>query len=166
VKLLDAPTLRFFPGGAGSLSLSCGKDKTYPSIRCIALFPISDPHRLISVQAARDEGERYEEVGILASLEDLAQPCRQLVAEDIRLRYFVPEILTILKIAGKRGVETWRVLTDRGEKIFGVIDKHENVTMTDNGIIFITDIDRLRYKITDYRTLPAQSRGLLEKVLL
>jgi hypothetical protein len=166
VKLLDPHTLNFFSSDTGSLSMSCGKGTVYPSVRCIALFPISDPHRLISIQASRDGGERHEEIGILASLADLAPRNRHLVSEDIRFRYFVPEILSILKISRKHGIETWRAVTDRGEQSFGVIDKHENVVMTDNGTIFITDIDRLRYKITDHHTLPARSRGLLDKVLL
>jgi hypothetical protein len=166
VKLLDTKTLRFSSNGPGFLSLSCGREKNFPTVRCVSLFPISDPHRLISIQAARDESGRYEEVGILADLADLAPPYQRLVAEDIRYRYFVPEILHILKIAKKRGVESWRVVTDRGGKTFSVIDKHENIVMTDGGIIFIIDVDRFRYKITDYRALPAQSRGLLDKVLL
>ena len=164
MKLLEAAAMRFFKGADGVLKVSAADGTVYQSVRCVPLFPISDPDRHVSVQT--ETGTEHEEVGIVPNVCDLASLQQRLVREDISFRYFVPEIIDIAEITCKRGVETWQVMTDRGDTTFSLTDKNENIVMTDKGVLFLTDLERFRYKISNQQTLPHGARALLDKVLL
>ncbi|HEX9973453.1 MAG TPA: DUF1854 domain-containing protein, partial [bacterium] len=60
----------------------------------------------------------------------------------------------------------WQVVTDKGEKTFFVQDVKENVIIRESGLILITDIDKCRFQIRDYRKLPLKARLELEQTLL
>ena len=54
----------------------------------------------------------------------------------------------------------------KGEKTFIVQDVKENVIIRDAGLIVITDVDKCRYQIRDFRNLPTKARMELERTLL
>jgi Domain of unknown function (DUF1854) len=149
-------------GGAPRVRLADGQD--FRDVAFVQLFPNTDPRRYICVR--QKQGTEYAEIGIIRDLMALPENARNLVLEDIRLRYFVPGITEIASITTRRGADTWIVETDRGRASFTVRERSENVTATDQGIVLITDTDKCRYKIADIRALPLKSRGFLEKVLM
>ena len=57
-------------------------------------------------------------------------------------------------------------MTDKGEKTFFVQDVKENVIIRESGLIVITDIEKCKYQIRDYRKLPTKARVELEQTLL
>jgi hypothetical protein len=167
MRLLEPRQLTFYRDAAERLCVCVAEETTYQAVRCVALFPISEPDRHISLQIPGPQPTApFEEIGILTELGGLPPAQQRLAREDMLQRYFVPEITDILKIQKKGGVETWQVLTDRGGQSFAITDKHENISMTDKGVVFIVDTARLRYKISHYQSLPARARAMLEKVLL
>jgi hypothetical protein len=164
MKYLDVSQLVFRQTAGGMLSLDVEQDAAYPDISCVQLFPLSHPLRYVSVCEKRGGGVR--ELGIIRDCADLAQPQRDLVLRHIRLSYFVPEITDILRIAGRRGIDTWDVQTDRGNTTFTVQDRKENVSLTDQGVVFVVAVDKCRYKISRPGLLPPRARALLDKNLL
>jgi hypothetical protein len=164
MKYLDVSQLVFRQTAGGMLSLDVGQDAAYPDISCVQLFPLSHPLRYVSVCERCGGGLR--ELGVVRDCADFAQQQRELVLRHIRLSYFVPEITDILRISGRRGTDTWDVETDRGNTTFTVQDHKENVSLTDQGVVFVVAVDKCRYKISRPGLLPPRARALLDKNLL
>lgn len=164
MKLLNPDELIFEQGENGFLRLKLNDDKVFELVECTPLFPLTEPDAYISVFIRNNDGG--EEIGIIKNIKDLPSDQRRLVHEEIQFRYFSPEIIDIKKITSKYGVNEWQVVTDKGEKTFFVQDVKENVIIRENGLIVITDIDKCRFQIRDYRKLPTKARLELEQTLL
>ena len=164
MRILDPNTITFEQCETGYLSLRLDDDTTYEAVECIPLFPFSLPKQFITVACKKDNV--LEEIGIIEKLEALPQKQQALVNNDIRLRFFTPEITDVAKVVSKHGTAEWNVTTDSGEKSFFVGDPRENILFRDNGLILVTDINRCRYQIADYRRMPPKAQAILEKLLL
>ncbi len=164
MNLLNPNELTFEQAENSFLRLMMKNGEIFEKIECTPLFPLSKPDKYISISYQKEKG--VEEIGIIKSLKDLPADQRRLVENEIQFRYFSPHITDIRKITSKYGVDQWEVLTDRGEKTFFVQDTKENVMIQENGLIIITDIDKCRFQIRDYRQLPAKARFHLESTLL
>ena len=164
MKLLDAKKLTFRRTDAGTLDLVREDGTLVENVHCIPLFPLSAAGSYISV--AFRKGRELEEVGVIRHVRDLPPEQQKLVREDIRFRYFVPEITDVKKV--QRSIGSWEfdVMTDRGERTFIVRHRRENIRAKDNGQIMITDVEKCRYRIPDRGKLPSRARVELDKVLL
>ena len=164
MKILDHNKIRFEMSESGTLNITLENKKVIEKVCCIPMFPFSDADNFISVVC--EKGSEFEEIGIIRHFKELPSDQQKLVRENIKFRYFVPEITDIKKIRDAHGLWEWDVVTDRGEKSFYLRDTRENITIKDDGRIIVTDIEKCRYKITGYRELPAKARVELDRVLL
>jgi hypothetical protein len=163
MKTLDASNISV-EQSPDTMTVTLDNGQPYHDVAFTQMFPHSDPVHYLSVRAR--QGTDYVEIGIIKDLESMPVDLRQLILDDIRRRYFLPLIIEIASIRTASGTDTWIVETDRGPKTFTVRERSENVTSTDLGVVMITDTDKCRYKIADFRALPVKSRMLLEKVLM
>ncbi|MCU0646116.1 MAG: DUF1854 domain-containing protein [bacterium] len=164
MKILNPDELNFEQGENGFLRLKLTDEKVFELVECTPLFPLTQIDEYISVSTRNDNGS--EEIGIIKNLRDLPSDQQRLVKDEIQFRYFSPDIIDIKKITSKYGVNEWQVVTDKGDKTFFVQDVKENVIIRESGLIVITDIDKCRFQIRDYRTLPSKARLELEQTLL
>ncbi len=164
MKLLNTDELTFEQTENGFLRLKLNNKTIYERVECRPLFPLSDPNGYISI--SREGASDIKEIGIIKSLKKLSAKQRSYVEKEIQFRYFSPKIINIKKITSKYGVEQWEVMTDKGNKTFILQDVKENIIIRDSGLIVITDIEKCRYQIRDYRKLPAKARVELERTLL
>jgi hypothetical protein len=164
MKLLNPDELLFEQDQNGFLQLKLSDGTVYETVECHPLFPLSNPDAYIAISTQKESN--VEEIGIVRSLKELSTSQRSLVEKEIQFRYFSPEIIDIKKITSKYGVVQWEVITDKGAKTFMVQDIKENVAIRDSGLIVITDIEKCRYQIRDYRKLPSKARMELEQTLL
>lgn len=164
MKLLNPDELNFEQGANGFLRLTLKGENVFELVECTPLFPLTQLDAYVSVSTRNDAGS--EEIGIIKNLKELPSDQQRLVKDEIQFRYFSPEIIDIKKITSKYGVNEWHVVTDKGEKTFFIQDVKENVIIHESGLIAITDIDKCRFQIRDYRTLPAKARLELEQALL
>ena len=164
MKFLNPDDIVFERGENGFLRLKVKDGAWIDMVECTPLFPLSQPDVFISV-ATRNEKES-KEIGFIARLAKLSREQRAIVKSEIQFRYFSPEIIDIKKISTKYGVHQWQVITDRGEKSFLVQEIKENIIIRDNGLIVITDIDKCKYQISDFRKLPAKALHELEEKVL
>ena len=162
--LLNPNDITFKRAENGFLQLEKNDGQIFETVECTPLFPLSKPDRFISV-TSRTNGE-VKDLGIIANLKALVKNQQALVREEIEIRYFSPEIIDIKKITSQYGVNEWNVITNKGEKIFLVRDIKENIIIRESGFISITDIDKCRYQISNYRKLPAKAQMELEQNLL
>jgi hypothetical protein len=164
MNILNPNEITFEQAENSFLRVKMKNGEIIEKIECTPLFPLSKPDSYISVSHRKEKG--VDEIGILKSLKVLSAEQRVLVENEIQFRYFSPYITDIRKITSKYGVDQWEVVTDRGEATFFVQDTKENVMIQENGLIIITDIDKCRFQIRDYRQLPAKARFYLENTLL
>jgi len=136
----------------------------YRNVRCAPLFPLSGREGYVSV--LRKKEKEYEELGIIKDLAAFPVEQQEIVRADVGFRYFVPEITDIVKVTRRSGLEEWQVKTDKGDRTLSIRDKKESVLLTDHGIVFITDADKCRYKISDYKSMKEKSRDMVERMLL
>ena len=138
--------------------------KTYKNVNFLLLFPFTDLENHVS--AVIRKGAEYTEIGIIRHLKSLPKTMSQYVREDLKLRYFVPEIIEINSITTRYWFHKFDVKTDRGNKIFYLRNVRENVRFKADSSIVITDMEKCRYKIPDYDNLSAKTRAELDRILL
>lgn len=164
MNILDPKKIRIEKSEKNLLTLIAQDGKKYKKINFLLLFPFTDHENYVS--AVIRNGAEYIEIGIIRHLKELPGRMRQYVREDLKLRYFVPEIKDIKSITTKHWFHKFDVKTDRGEKIFYLRNVRENVRFKADSSIVITDMEKCRYKIPDYDSLSPKARAELDRILL
>jgi len=164
MKILDPEKIFFTRDQNTTLDITLEDGSVVENVYCVRLFPLTEPRTYISIVHRKDN--QLTEIGIIKHLKQLPSQQQALVIEDIRLRYFVPEIRDIIKIIPRHGLFEWHVVTERGNKPFFLRSSRENIHTTEGGMIIITDVEKCRYIITNLRKLPKKAQIELDKVLL
>jgi hypothetical protein len=163
MNLLHPDNVTFSRSPEGELRLALPDGTEYAPVVCRRLFPLTDPDQYISIQKP---GEREQsEVGIIRALKELPGEQRRIVVDDLQHQHFLPEIVAVDDIRTLHGMDEWRVETDRGPVSFFVSGRKENMAATASNMLLVTDIEKCRYRITDYAALPPRERLLVERVL-
>ena len=96
-------------GGFVSMKM---KGESYPRVQVYRSFPFTDPDAYISI---READEKAREIGIIKNLKkDVSKETRQMLEEQLRLRYFTPKIEKIINIKDEYGFAYFDVFTDHG----------------------------------------------------
>ncbi len=130
-----------------------GGETVYPRVAVHRCFPHSDPTHYISIREPEDDGK---EIGLIEDLEALSRPVREMLEEQMNLRYFAPKILKIHKIREEYGYSYWEALTDRGEVRFTVRMGGNNVYPIGPNRYLVNDLDANRFEIPDVTKLTAR----------
>ncbi len=162
MQMLNPQDIAISRSEEGELRLE-DADGAHAPVHFVRLFPLSAPDQFISIQV--DDGKEPVELGILHDLDALPADQRQLVEADLRHQHFLPEIVSVEAIRQIHGMDEWAVVTDRGPTTFFVSGRKENMAVTPANLMLITDIEKCRYRITDYTTLPTRERLMVERVL-
>jgi hypothetical protein len=97
-------------------------------------------------------------------LDALPEPARTLIAEELALREFVPEILRLVGVSTFSTPSTWTVETDRGATTF-VLKAEEDIRRLSGGALLIASAHGIAFRIRDRFGLDRPSRRLLERFL-
>jgi hypothetical protein len=138
-------------------------DRTVEGVHCIQMFPLSDPDRFISI--VRPAKPDPEEVGVIEQLKDLSPEQQALVINDIRFRYFVPEIEEIIDVEESAGLYEMDLATERGPRRIFIMNPRESISTTDDGVMLLTDVEKCRYKVTNFSKLSPRSHAQFEKIV-
>ena len=163
MSILDSGTITFSTAENGKLSVELADGRTIVPAICVRLFPLSAPDEYISVLdgAAEDSPE----IGVIPCLSGLAADQQELVLADLRQRRFLPEILDVRKITITNGIDEWQVLTDRGPKTFFISGRKNNIVVTEDNMLIITDVEKCRYRIPDYTALSPRAFSMVGRAL-
>ena len=156
LKFLDPQKVRFFREG-DALRVTIEDDKSCLRVVPMRSFPISMRDRYISL---RDMDGN--ELGMIRDMHELDKKSRKLLEQEIRRRYFTPEIRRIIALREKFGIVEWEVDTDRGPKSFFTRSLHQSVNETTTGYI-VTDMENNRYEIRDLSSFDPQSAAILAR---
>ena len=159
-ELLEPKKVRVFKDDSGRMRLTIEGDRSYPEIKVVWAFPLSDPHHYMGFLNAKDQV-----IGLIVNPKELDEGSRELATEAVERHYFVPIIERVRSLREEFGAIYFDVHTDRGRRQFvakGIRDAMEELG---EGELLIPDVDGNRYRIADWRWLDARSRRLLERVI-
>jgi hypothetical protein len=133
-----------------------GGDRVVVPVRA---FPITAPDDGIALM-----GSDGHELLWIERLEDLPEPQRRLLADELASREFTPEIRRILQVSGYVTPCTWTVDTDRGETKF-VLKSEEAIRRLPPHGLLIADTRGISFLVRDMQQLDAASRKILDRFL-
>ena len=122
-------------------------------------FPITDSEHGISICSA--DGH---EILWIENLADVPSPVREILAEELHRREFVPVIQRIVSVSAEVDPCQWEVETDRGRTRF-LLNSEEDVRRLGAFCTLILDSHGIRYLVRDVRQLDVPSRRILERYL-
>jgi hypothetical protein len=169
MKIMTQDEIRFQRSETGALTCRLSNGTVHEHLHCVTLFPLTLPDQFVSV--IKEVDQETEEIGIIPALDGFDKEQRQLVSRAIEERYFVPEILDIIRLKTKRvkrgpSFDEWELVTNRGKKIIYLFNPRENLSVNNAGVIIVTDMEKNRYKISNLEKLPQQARQLIEEITM
>ncbi|MGK6310056.1 DUF1854 domain-containing protein [Variovorax sp. DT-64] len=125
----------------------------------VRAFPLSAPDEGLSLV-----GSEGRELLWIDRLDNLPEPVRALLAEDLAARDFAPTLLKLHKVSSFGVPSTWTVSTDRGDAQF-VLKAEEDIRRLEGGALLIASAHGVQFRIPDVKALDRGSRKLLERFL-
>lgn len=161
INLLTTENCEFYetPGGFAALKTS---DEDYGHVNIICTFPFSAPKEYLSV---RELENKQDEIGIIRSLSDFDDVTKALIEKQLKLRYFMPEILKIYSIKEEYGYTYWSVLTDKGKVRFTSASGSSGTVIQEGNRVIIKDSDENRFEIKDIAALSTKEMKKLDLYL-
>jgi len=163
VRLITAENsvFRRTEGGFVSLEYTAenGEIRVYSRVTFHRCFPFSGPGQFISVREPERDGR---EIGLIEDLDSLPRDTREMILEQLGLRYFAPVITKIRSIKEEYGYSYWDVVTDKGPCRFTVRMGGSNVYSIGVNRYLVNDIDGNRFEIPDLYKLSAREIKLLD----
>lgn len=147
-------------GGFVSMKI---EEEYYPRIQVYHAFPFTDRNSYISI---REPDEKAKEIGIIRDFnKDVTKQTREMLEEQLRLRYFTPIIEKIINIKDEYGFAYFDVLTDHGACRFTIHMGGGSVVNLSDTRLMITDLDGNRFEIPDVTRLTAPELKKLDLFL-
>ena len=161
--MLSADALTLSEGEQGRVKLEIRGDpvRTYPSIYALPIFPLTAPHGMIQLYAAKDDGSQGDMIGIIENLDKVSAVGIALMKRLIRNSRMLPVITRIDNVLDEQHSYHWFVLTDRGAHDFFTGSAREAIQHTTSGQLVIEDLAGNQY-IMNKSSLDARSRELYE----
>ena len=148
----------------GFLSLKAvedGEKKTYDRVFLHRAFPHELLWEYISVTG--DEGK---EIGLIYSVDDLAEGDRALIVTEIERKYYSPIIKKINSLKERYGFSYWKVTGEDGRSFsFTMQDTFRNIVHTGDDSAILIDVDGNRYTIKSITELDRGSYRRIELYL-
>lgn len=160
VRILDPKKVTLFRAESGVPRMTLEGELSCLYLRVMCAFPLSKSNKFISLR----DGLNYE-IGLIEDLADLDRNSRKIAKEEIKRRYFLPEITAITSLDGHFGTYDWEVETDHGPREFLMRGRSESVIQMNPHRVLITDVLGNRYHVADWTQLDPRSIDLIYKVL-
>lgn len=161
LRYLTPETATFSRTEGGFVSLKV-EGEEYSRVQVVRMFPFSEPGKYISIRTAE---ETSKEIGVIEQLEVFPEDVREMLTEQMALRYFTPIITKVYQIKDQYGFAYFDVETDRGHCRFVIRMGGNAVVHLSETRILIMDIDENRFEIPDIMELTAGERKKLDLFL-
>ena len=152
IKPITADNAVFRRTAGGFVEMEFG-GKTYPRIAVHRCFPFSDPGHYISIREPEGDGK---EIGLIEDMAALPGELRDMLEEQMALRYFAPVIRQIREIKEEYGYSYWDVVTDKGPCRFTVRMGSGSVYAIGPDRYLVNDLDGNRFEIPNLYRLSAR----------
>lgn len=146
-------------GGFVSLTV---EGEEYARVQVVRMFPFSKPDQYISIRTAE---ETSKEIGVIADMGTFSGEVREMLLEQLALRYFTPIIEKVYQVKDEYGYAYFDVGTDRGRCRFVIHMGGNAVVHLSDTRIIISDIDENRFEIPDVSKLTIKEQKKLDLFL-
>jgi hypothetical protein len=126
----------------------------------VRAFALSAPDQGIALMSA--EGK---ELQWIEHLDSLPEAERNLIAEEIAQREFMPEIKRIVTVSSFATPSTWQVETSRGATELVLKSEDDIRRLKGPGALLIADSQGIHFHIRDRKMLDANSQRILKRFL-
>ncbi|MBQ9768517.1 MAG: DUF1854 domain-containing protein [Lachnospiraceae bacterium] len=161
LRYLTPQNVIFTKTEGGFVSMTFGEE-SYPRVQVVRMFPFSEPGKFISIRTAE---ETSKEIGVIEELDSFPKEVREMLLEQLNLRYFTPIITKIYQIKDEYGYAYFDVDTDRGRCRFVIHMGGNAVVHLSDVRIIISDIDENRFEIPDVTKLSVKEQKRLDLFL-
>jgi hypothetical protein len=143
----------------GKLTLTTEEGAVHEGVLPVRAFPIQAPNQGISMVLG--DGK---EVGWIDDMAALAPQVRELVADELEGREFMPEILQVTDVSSYATPCTWFVKTDRGDTEF-TLKGEEDIRRIGDASLLVSDNHGINFLIRDMYTIDKHTRKILDRFL-
>jgi hypothetical protein len=143
----------------GKLTLTTEEGEVHEGVSPVRAFPIQAPNQGISMVLG--DGK---EVGWIDDMAALAPQVRELVADELEGREFMPEILHVTDVSSYATPCTWFVKTDRGDTEF-TLKGEEDIRRIGDASLLVSDNHGINFLIRDMYTIDKHTRKILDRFL-
>jgi hypothetical protein len=120
-------------------------------------FPHTNKRIYLSIRTFENK-----EIGMIRSLDEFPPDVAELLVEQVKIRYFAPEITQVIKIKDEFGYSYWETETSSGICRFTVRSGGNNVKQVAENRLLITDVDGNRFVIPDLEKLSDKEYRMVE----
>lgn len=128
----------------------------------IRTFPLTDPDVFLSV---RLPDKKMTEIGMIENINDFDDGTRQILLQQLSLRYYMPKILSVINIKEEYGFTYWTVMTDKGKAKFASSSGSSGSVIPHGRGIIIKDSNENRYILEDLSTLSPKEHKKIDLYL-
>jgi hypothetical protein len=143
----------------GFLYVKCGEEEAQRAFLC-RQFPFELLWEFISVL-----DDSQQEIGIIRRLDDFSDEMRELLATELRRRYYAPVIKSILQVKERYGFSYWKVKTAEGEVSFTLHDTFRSIIRSGDQRLILLDVDGNRFEIPNVEEPDRKSYKKIELYL-
>ncbi len=162
LNYLKSGECKFYENDAGLLMLvKNGEDMGRVAVQ--RMFPLHNEYTYLSVRKENYlRSDEDSEIGIIRDLSEFDARQREIVKKELRMRYFVPKIVSIKSVKEEFGSTVWETETTAGQHGFTVTDMGTNVVNLGNNRVLLIDVYGGRYEIPDVSKIGDKAMKVLE----
>ncbi|MDF2723585.1 MAG: hypothetical protein K0Q59_3260 [Paenibacillus sp.] len=135
-----------------------GKEHSPVYVHCS--FPHTDKRIYLSIRTVDNK-----EIGMIRSLNEFPKQTADLLEEQVRIRYFAPEIMKVVKVTEEFGYSYWDTETTAGICRFTVRSGGGNVKLVTDNRLLINDVDGNRFVIPQLDRLSDKEYRMVENTM-
>ncbi|MBE6552851.1 MAG: DUF1854 domain-containing protein [Ruminococcaceae bacterium] len=109
--------------------------------------------------------DSQQEIGIIRRLDDFTDEARDMIANELKRRYYAPVIKSILQVKERYGFSYWKVKTEEGDVSFTLHDTFRSIIRSGDRRLILLDVDGNRFEIPDAEALDRKSYKKIELYL-
>lgn len=158
--LVSHPQFALSRNPHGRLVLTLPDGKVHEGVTPVRAFPIAAPSEGLSLV-----GTDGHELLWIDRLDEVPDAARQLIAEELEVREFVPTIEKINAVSSFSTPSTWDVDTDRGPAKLVLKAEEDIRRLGGRTRLLIAGGDGVQFRVQDTTALDRHSRRLLERFL-
>jgi hypothetical protein len=140
------------------------EDELYRGVFAVLCFPVSHPHRYVSLRYHDELGHEVE-IGVILDPSTFPVEARRLLARSLAGYYFEFEIERVLQIRMKYHLLMFDVITNHGFRQFEMRWRGEFAYDLGEYGKALIDVFECRYIIRDVRKLPREDQALFTRYI-
>ncbi|WP_308639805.1 DUF1854 domain-containing protein [Paenibacillus silvisoli] len=156
MKYLTPSNAAFTKSDGGMLDVKVDGEE-HKAVYAHCSFPHTNRSIYVSIRNLDNK-----ELGMIRTLDEFPPDTKQLLEEQVRIRYFSPEITKVVRVKEEFGYAYWEAETTAGLCRFTVRSGGGNTKLITTTRLLITDVDGNRFVIPDLGSLSDKEYRMVE----